>query len=662
MLATGRGDRRGANGRDKDGRNGARSGGKTGAGTRFEVLGRAGEGTLWIVYRVRERSTSQIYALKALKSAFNRHPRFPIALLASCERWCGLDHPRMAAPREIGYEDETLFFTSEWLPGGSLESRLNRAFSREDVLAVLRSMTAAVGFLHSQGLTHGDVRPRQLLFDAGGHLKLTDAGIAGAFADSGLALADVQPDAAWYLAPERTQGASLAPPADIYAIGVVLYRMLAGRVPFDGPSPLAIAMRHRSDTPLPPSQFNPRCPTDLEQLVLRLLEKDPDKRPTAAQLETAIEALAPTHDATPVTPGAAATSAPVAPTAVALPVEDDTEPEVPVTLPRRRPLSPIVEEKLAAQKEEEVQLDRETLRRRHKRRELWGALGAFIWLAIVIGAFGGMFWGAYYYWQHDSPKQVRVPNYIGLEQAAAQKSLAKSGLSMRVTRETYDAKKPEGTVVSGQPEPGRLVRARREVTVTISQGEAPITMYDFSELPLAQARQIIAQHAMRLGPVVEQFHDQIPRGYICGQYPEAGEPFRRSEPITLIVSRGPQPKEIDGTTGDVPPLDDATSPDASSPDAAAQPNAGTDFQPSPTAGDQSVITRTALIRVQIPADGGSQLVRVMVRDASGERVVYSKMHRAGDEVKERVRVRRPQGATARVRVYVGQSLIKEEEL
>jgi hypothetical protein len=160
-----------------------------------------------------------------------------------------------------------------------------------------------------------------------------------------------------------------------------------------------------------------------------------------------------------------------------------------------------------------------------------------------------------------------------------------------------------------------------------------------------------------LGPVVEQFHDRVPRGYICGQYPESGEPFRRSEPITLIVSRGPQPKEIDGTTSDAPLLDDATSPGA-----APAPDAPADFEPAPTAGADGTITRIALIRVQIPADGGSQLVRVIVRDAGGERVVYSKTHRAGDEVKERVRVRRAQGATALVRVYVGQSLIKEEQL
>lgn len=649
MLATGRDDRRGASGRDKTGRSGARQG-KSGAGSRFEVLGRAGEGTLWIVYRARERSSGDILALKALKGAFNRHPRFPTALLSSCAHWCKMEHPGLAAAREVGQEEGTLFFTVEWLPGGSLESRLNRALIRSEIISVLRSAASALNFLHEQGRTHGDIRPRQFLFDAAGNLKLTDGGVAEAFASAGLALADVQPDAAWYLAPERTQGAALAPPADIYALGVLLYRMLAGRVPFDGPSPVAIALRHRSDTPLPPSQFNPRCPNDLEQLALRLLEKDPERRATAPALLRILDRMeseaGKTTEQTPITPGGAAVAAPAA-----------VAPTITANAPRRRPISPIVEEQLEAEKEEEVQLDRETRLRRHKRREFWGAIGAFIWLLLLTGAFGGMFYGAYYFWLQESPQTVRVPNYLGLEQEQAKQRLAKAGLTMRIGRETFDAKKPEGTVVSGQPEPGRLVRARREVTVTVSQGQAPITMYDFSELPLAQARQIISQHAMRLGPVVEQFHDRIPRGFICGQYPDAGEPFRRSEPITLIVSRGPQPKEIDATNGELPPLDSAAAGQAPSP---ADDTVAFEDGNTPSVDKGNAISRTARIRVQIPADGGPQPVRIIVRDAGGERVVYSKTHQPADEIQERVRVRRAQGATALVRVYVGSSLIKEE--
>ena len=109
--------------------------------------------------------------------------------------------------------------------------------------------------------------------------------MAAAFAAAGLALADVQPEVAHYLAPERSQGESLSGAADVYALGVCFYRMLCGRVPFDGASALAIAARHRNDEVVPPSEFNERIGPELDELALQLLDKDPSKRPTAADLE-----------------------------------------------------------------------------------------------------------------------------------------------------------------------------------------------------------------------------------------------------------------------------------------------------------------------------------------------------------------------------------------
>ncbi len=666
MLAMGRNDRSDAPGRGKNGRSGAAGTGSRRAGSRFEVLSRAGEGTLWIVYRVRERATGQIWALKALKGAFNRHPRFPAAMLASCEKWCGLDHPNLCAPREVGQEDGTLFFTSEWLPGGSLETRMARPLTRDEILKVLGSSAAALSWLHERGLTHGDLRPRQLLFDAAGALKLCDAGIAEAFAAASLALADVQPDAAWYLAPERTQGASLAPPADLYALGVVLYRLLAGRVPFDGPSPLSIALRHRSDTPLPPSHFNPRCPSNLEAVALQLLEKDPARRMSAVTLVEKLQALDSASGAAIIAPGSSASSAPLpASSPVVAQGEDTAAP--------RRAVSPIVAGSGAvvgapvaattaptlAAPQADIVLDRKVLRRRHKRREFWGAFGALCFFLLAVGAFGGMFYGAYYEWVRALPREVRVPSYVGLGKDEAIRQLSKVGLTLRVGRETYNAKKPEGTVISGVPESGRLVRARREVTVTISQGEAPVQMYDFSELPLDKARQIISQHAMRLGPIAQIFHDTVPAGSICGQYPEAGTPFRRSEPITLIVSRGKQPTEIDATKGEFPP--DAGSLLAPDP-ALSAPGAPAPFEETPRGNSSGAsVNRSARFRVQVPRGGGPQIVRIVVRDDDGERIVYSQTQPPGAKISKRVRVRHAPGAKSLVRVYVGDSLIKSEE-
>ncbi len=225
---------------------------------------------------MRDKSNNRVQALKALKGAFNQHPRFAAALGTCAERAGQLTHPHLARIGEVGEEEGTLFLATEWLPGQSLEERLRRApFGRAEALSFTRQIADALHYLHQNGAVHGDLRPRQIGSAADGNLKLTDGGLYEAFAATGLAPTDVMEDAALYQAPERADGAPPSPSSDLYSLGVILYRMLTGRVPFDGPSPLSIAMRHRRDMPLRPSQFNPGCPPDLEAVALRLLEKTP---------------------------------------------------------------------------------------------------------------------------------------------------------------------------------------------------------------------------------------------------------------------------------------------------------------------------------------------------------------------------------------------------
>ncbi len=663
MLATGRD-------RNKRGSANASRGGRTGAAARFEVLDRVGEGTLWIVYRVRERQNGQIRVLKALKGAFNRHPQFVEALARHAEAQAQLDAPGLALCLETGTEDGTLYLVGEWLGGPSLESQLGRGpVETASICKVLQPIIEGLGAMHEHGLCHGDVRPCQIVSTDQGEWKLTDAGAAGALAAAGMATADVQPESAYYLAPERTQGASPSAQTDLYSLGVVLYRMLAGRPPFEGSSPLAIALRHRNDSVLSPSRLNPRCDPRLEAIALALLEKNPARRMNSGQVLTGILEVAaefapsparrrsgalPTQDKAR-SPDPGASTMPIV--SAAAPGADPDSPPVPQPAnARRRPSSAVVGGPRVLSPQ-----DLQTLRAKHRRREFWGALGALVGLLLAFGALGGVFYGAYYSWVRDTPREVVVPNYVGMLEEDAQRSLEAEGLTLRVVKEVFDPRKPVGTVVTGDPLPGKMVRARREVVVTISQGQKPITMPNFGEMSLDQARKIINLTGMKLGQVTEQFHDKVPQGYICSQNPDPGEQVRRSDPIALVVSRGPQPAQPD-------PSQSATA--APIPGGKPLPNdsaGATDSQgqPSDTAGNTdagSKVSRAVRIRVAVPSDGPSQLVQIVVTDANGENTVYSRLRRPGDIVSERVKITRNQGTTASVRVFVGDTLIKEEKL
>ncbi len=694
MLASGRKAQTNSASRDKSSvgrRNGRSADGRGGGASRYEVLERRGEGTLWIVYRVRERpgkaatnGPPPLLALKALKQVANRHPRLPAALRESASRFASLSHQNLAVPRDVNIEDDTLYFTMDWLPAPSLEARLSRGPIAPHLAQMwLADIAGALAYLHERALPHGDVRPRQILFGEDNAPMLTDGGIALAFANAGLALADVQPEVAHYLAPERSQGESLSGAADVYALGVCFYRMLCGRVPFDGASALAIAARHRNDAVVPPSHWNERVPADLDELALQLLDKDPTKRPTAAELKALLsEPLAAAPAARPATVVAQTVIAPTVDEEEDEASADEPDATFGVLAPKRRPLDEVVAETMSQDAEAKRAEIIRRARRKHRWREFNGALGALLFLLLLAAAAGGGIYGAYNYWLGDIPATVVVPKYVGLSSENAKQLLAKKGLKMKVARESFDPKKPEGTVLAGDPAEGRKVRSQREVLVTVSAGSAPIKMVDFSRLSLEQARAIILQHGLRLGQSIEQYHPRVPRGYIAGQYPDPGDALRRSEPITLIVSRGPQPTDIDAQKGvGMDAANDVIDPSQGSNNAsglAALPQGGTDFTPleaapvKPAASSNNtdnvappsneLKTKRATIKVKVPPDGGRQTVRIVVRDSNGERTVYQRPRSAGSSVTRTVRATRPDSDPALVRVYVGDELVREDNL
>ena len=638
-------------------------------GTRYEVQERIGEGALWIVYRVRPAAgsgavTGASIALKALRGAANRHPRLPEALEAAAAQWHDLSHPHLATPLEWGIESDTLFFTSPLLSGGSLQSRLERApLGGDEAMQLLRSMTAVLGYLHDRNIVHGDIRPRQILFDSSGFPVLTDGGHAVALAQAGLSFPDLQPETALYMAPERAAGGPMSPATDIYSLGATFYATLTGRAPFEGSSPLAVATRHRHETPVPPSSINALVPREWDILALRLLSKNPDERPSAFELDRLLQ---PRTRAVPPT-ATATTPAMPAP----LPLENDEPQAAPgavATAPKRRPLDELVEQTLNAQDEGVRKTAMKKLKRRHTWREFRGMIGAvFCVLVLVGGGVGGALW-AYNSVVNERPKEVVVPKYIGLPQDKAKAVLAKAGLYMKVTRESYDPKVPAGTIMQGDPEEGRDVRAKREVFVTVSAGEAPIKMVDFSQLTLDQARSIILQHGMRLGSISEQYDQKHPRGAIIGQFPEPGDSFSRAQPITLVVSRGAQPKQLDAQNNEFALPDTLTDPTAS-PNAAF--DTGDTFAPlepggkpstQTASGAEDLETRSAMVRVSIPKDGGTQLVRIIVRDGNGEHTTYQKAHAAGETFKKKVTVSRANDQQALVRVFIGDQLVTEDQL
>lgn len=596
---------------------------KTSAAQRYEVLGRHGEGVLFVVYRVRDRSTLNVFALKALRHSYARHQPFCDAWLQVAQAAIHIRMPHIAQVFEVGIEEGTPYLVEEWLPGHTLEERLRRApFGRIETSSLVRRMAEGLAGLHSAGMVHGDFRPRQVLFNSTTEVKINDVGWQGAITSGGLSLVDVFPDSAHYISPETWRGNSPSPASDNYALGVVLYRMLAGRLPFDGTSPLAIAEQHQRSAPVRPSQYNAACAPELEQIALGLLHKDP------AQRQMPFTRLLSLHDA-PVAPVSRQPVKPPAPEPI---TETPAKPA-----PQASKIKPPIP------------------RKEEGKKELKGALLAFFWALVAVALLAGIVFGAINFWMQGAPPEVRVPNYVGMNQTDAEAILKQQGLKMEVGREVYNPTRPSGTVLSGQPRPDTVVRAGRQILVTVSRGKEPIRMYDFRDLTLDQAKRIMQKHGLRLGEIVNQFDDSIPQGSIISQFPEAAQYFHRYDPISLVVSRGPMSHS---TTSD------SDTPSDQTPEDVDNPRTPTDTSPDdnavpPDSSSDAITMQDVSVNITMPTNSAPQLVTIVVDDATGEHTVYSEMKQPGDSINQTVHVAKTPGSQATVQVYGGGQLLRE---
>ena len=263
---------------------------------RYKVLSRLGAGGMAEVYLAEDGQLGRKVALKLLHRRFAEDPDFVERFRREAQAAAGLQHPNVVSIYDRGEWDGTYYIAMEYLPGPSLKALIRQ----EAPLAPLRVIDIAIQilkaarFAHRQGIIHRDFKPHNVIVSDGDHVKVTDFGIARAGASDMTETGSIM-GTAQYLSPEQAQGHAVSPASDLYSVGVILYEMLTGRVPFEADSAVTIAIKHVSESPTPPSHFNPSVPPELEQVVLWTLNKNPADRP--ADADALIAALQAARDA-----------------------------------------------------------------------------------------------------------------------------------------------------------------------------------------------------------------------------------------------------------------------------------------------------------------------------------------------------------------------------
>lgn len=491
---------------------------------RYRLLTQAASGGMAVVYKAHDLTLNRIVAVKILRENFAEDSGFRARFQSEAQAAANLAHPNIVTVYDFGEDGSRSYIVMEYVEGRDLKSviRSEAPLPMSRAIDLMAQACAALGYAHRAGLVHCDVKPQNMLVTPDGRLKVTDFGIARAISASVAQNVETVWGTPHYFSPEQAAGEPPTPASDVYSLGVVMYEMLANRLPFDADDHTDLALQHLRDEPPPLTSLNPAVPIQVEQLINRTMAKEPAARfHTADQFGRALmnyrrqaDQMTGMQPATPVAaPGSTTTVASAA-----------------------HPIEP-------------------------------AALQGTDWLAWILGALAviavaGLIPLAFLVLRaYSAPlsaipvstlapnttvtapatlppfaEQVLVPSFVNLTRKDAEQLAQTAGLQLIIGTGRFDAQVPTGSVVDQSPSPGRRVARNSIVEINLSQGPQISPVINVLNFIYEEVAEGLKTYGWDIRLVEE--YNREPYHKILRQEPPAGLPLAAGQPLTLTVSGG----------------------------------------------------------------------------------------------------------------------------
>lgn len=491
-------------------------------GGRYELIQKIARGGMAEVYMARDQLLDRPVALKVLFPELSVNVSFVERFRREAQAAANLTHPNIVSVFDWGEADNTYFIVMELVDGVTLSSLIKDQgrIDPDRAASIASEVAASLSFAHRHGVIHRDVKPSNVLITEDGQVKVTDFGIArAATADGDLTQTGAVMGTATYIPPEQAQGLVVDGRSDVYSLGVVLYEMITGQVPFSGDSPLSIAYKHVREEPVHPRELVPEIPAALEGIVLKAMAKDPGARyQSAVEMRDDLNRFLNKQEVLAV--GVADPGATQA---------------LPVILPGGQDQTQVMRTAPIAQIPPESD---------HRGRN-WLLAGivvlVIIILALLLGA-KGLFNPTH---TPTTTSTVPVPSVVGESQSNAEATLTNDGLKYTTSKKTSN--ESSGTVLSESPSAGTSVKKGDTVALVVSSGPKKVTVPNVVGSSVANAESKLIAAGFQVS--TNYVNNSAKVGTVISQTPGANSTADKGSTVSIDVSNGPSQVQVPNVVG-----------------------------------------------------------------------------------------------------------------
>lgn len=503
---------------------------------RYQITERIGIGGMAEVYRAQDNVLGRLVAVKVMLPQYAADPNFTQRFKQEAAAAANLQSPYIVNVYDWGQDEGTYYIVMEFVRGSDLKTAIieRGAINQRKVAEIGAQVCQALSVAHGLDIIHRDIKPQNIMVQPDGNVKVMDFGIARA-KNSVMTQTSSVLGTAHYISPEQAQGKDLTATSDIYSLGIVLYESATGRLPFDGPDAVSVAMKQVNDLPVPPREINPDIDPSLEAIIMKAIAKNPAERfATAKDMRLALnDYLA----GRPVNLGEGFTSAETVVMGGVVPpvgVADGTA--VMPAMGGVNPASPT-----SAQRSYNAN---NTNGKKNNKKTIAIVIGIIAALAVVGGiAFALMSGGG------DDKDKIAVPSVVGQTVDEATAAIEEAGFELGKMEESFDDKVESGKVISQDPKGDSKQAKGTKINLTVSKGTQEITVPDLTGKTAEEAQKALTVSGLKYAKGAAEYSDSMEKDHVVRQDIAAGETVAKDTVVTYYLSLGSEGTSVPNVVG-----------------------------------------------------------------------------------------------------------------